>query len=295
MSTAAHLPMAPSRLDRDVSYTTADFARIARFMYDVTGIKMTEANERMVYARLAGRVLELGLESFAAYIDKATSASPGDERDRFISALTTNTTHFYRESYHFDYLSETILPELANRARAGERVRIWSAGCSTGEEAYSIALCLLRSFPDAPRHDVKVLATDIDRAALQRAAAALYPPTSLRDLPTDLLEEGFDPVPGSDNRTPKSLIKSMITFRQLNLIGHWPFTGRFDAIFCRNVAIYMDAVTQEHIWTGFHQVLRPGGHLFIGHSERLSASLKGSFTIVGNTIHRRTADPTAGR
>ncbi|WP_103257934.1 CheR family methyltransferase [Tabrizicola aquatica] len=293
MTTLAQLTGALTRLDRELVYTSEDFSRIARFMHDATGIRLTEANERMVYARLANRVQDLGFDSFAAYVDKATTS--GDERDRLISCLTTNTTHFYRESYHFDFLAQTVLPELAGRARSGERIRIWSAGCSTGEEAYSIAMCLLQGFPDAASHDVKILATDIDRTVLARAATASYPPGSLREVPKPLLDTCFEPVPGTDHRTPRAHIRAMVTFRPLNLIEPWPFRGQFDAIFCRNVAIYMDAQTQEHIWTGFHRVLRPGGHLFIGHSERLSPALKGSFTIVGNTIHRRNADPASGR
>lgn len=295
MTRPAPLTAGWSRPGRDLSYTPEDFQRIARFMYDATGIRLTEANERMVYARLAGRVHDLGLDGFSTYVDRATSSLAGEERDRLISSLTTNTTHFYRESYHFDYLAGQIIPDFITRARAGERIRIWSAGCSTGEEAYSIAICLLQHFPEAPQHDLKILATDIDRAVLARAVTALYPPGSLRDVPKALIDSCFDPVPGGDLRTPRPQIKAMVTFRPLNLIGHWPFSGRFDAIFCRNVAIYMDGPTQERIWTGFHQVLRPGGHLFIGHSERLSPSLKGRFTMVGNTIHRRNGDPARGR
>ena len=275
------------RRDMAVTYTPEDFSRIAAFLHETTGILLTEANDRMVYARLAARVLELGLDSFSAYLDQALGPRAAEERDRFISALTTNTTHFYRESHHFDYLEAQIIPGLIERARAGERIRIWSAGCSTGEEPYSIALCLLNAFPDAPSHDLKILATDLDRAALARAAAAAYTQNSVRDLSQGLLQTGFDRVPGTDQWTPKPQVRSLITFRHLNLIGAWPFRGQFDAIFCRNVAIYMDAETQEQIWTGFRDRLPPEGHLFIGHSERLSPSLRSSFTIVGNTIYRR--------
>ena len=275
------------RRDMAVTYTPEDFSRIAVFLHETTGILLTEANDRMVYARLAARVLELGLDSFSAYLDQALGPNAADERDRFISALTTNTTHFYRESHHFDYLEAQILPGLIERARAGERIRIWSAGCSTGEEPYSIAICLLKAFPDAPSHDLKILATDLDRAALARAAAATYTQNSVRDMSQGLLQTGFDRVAGTDQWTPKPQVRSLITFRHLNLIGAWPFRGQFDAIFCRNVAIYMDAETQEQIWTGFRDRLPPEGHLFIGHSERLSPSLRSSFTIVGNTIYRR--------
>jgi chemotaxis protein methyltransferase CheR len=278
------------RRERVVSYTPADFDRICRFIHDTAGIRMTDANERMVYSRLAGRIQDLGLDSFSEYIDLATSSRSLDERERLISSLTTNTTHFYRESYHFDYLAETVLPRLAERARAGERVRLWSAGCSTGEEAYSLAACVSHGFPDVDRYDVKILATDIDLAVLARAETASYPLVCFREMPEELTKQYFGPVAGTDHRTPTPAIRSLITFRHLNLIGHWPFSGRFDVIFCRNVAIYMDALTQEHIWTGFHQALKPDGHLFIGHSERLSPSLRQSFSMVGNTIHRRIAD-----
>jgi chemotaxis protein methyltransferase CheR len=275
------------RHDQTVAYTSADFARIADFLHETTGILLTEANDRMVYARLAARVLELGMESFSDYLDQALGPRVTEERDRFISALTTNTTHFYRESHHFDFLETHVLPALIERARAGERVRIWSAGCSTGDEPYSLAICLLNAFPDAPAHDLKILATDVDRAALARATAATYSRNSLRDLPSALVEVGFDRVLDDEHWMPKPQVRSLVTFRQLNLIGDWPFNGPFDVIFCRNVAIYMDAETQEQIWTGFRDRLRPEGHLFIGHSERLSPSLRSSFTIVGNTIYRR--------
>ena len=295
MTTLASSSSVARRHDLTVSYTPEDFSRIAAFLHETTGILLTEANDRMVYARLAGRVLELGMTSFAAYLDVALGARAAEERDRFISALTTNTTHFYRESHHFDYLETQLLPELIERARAGERIRIWSAGCSTGEEAYSIAICLLNAFPDAPSHDLKILATDLDRAALARATAATYSQNSLRDMAPTLLGIGFDRIPASDQWTPKPQVKSLVTFRHLNLIGAWPFSGHFDAIFCRNVAIYMDAETQEQIWSGFRDRLRPDGHLFIGHSERLSPSLKSSFSIVGNTIYRRQLASTEDR
>ncbi len=277
------------RMDREVPYTSADFLRIALFLHATTGIRLTDSNERMVYARLASRVMELGLGSFSAYVDLATSPREVEETDRLISALTTNTTHFYRESYHFDFLAETVMPDLIRRAREGERVRIWSAGCSTGDEPYSIALCLLTEFPDIASHDVRILATDIDKTALARAASASYSPSSLRDLPAALMDKHFDAVPETNLRTPKPGPKGLITFRQLNLIGQWPLKGPFDVIFCRNVAIYMDPDTQENVWTGFRKVLRPGGHLFIGHSERLSASLKADFSLVSTTTYRRNA------
>lgn len=273
--------------EKQVAYTSADFDRIRTLLHRATGILLTDTNDRMVYARLAARVVELGFNSFGAYLDHMTDPASAEERDRFISALTTNTTHFYRESYHFDFLETQLLPKLIDRARAGDRVRIWSAGCSTGEEAYSLAICVLNAFPDAGNHDLKVLATDIDRDALARATSATYRANSLRDMPQALRELGFDSVNGGETWTPKPKVRSLVTFRRLNLVESWPFRGRFDIIFCRNVAIYMPMETQERIWSGFSDVLQPNGYLFIGHSERISRSLKQRFEIVGNTIYRR--------
>lgn len=286
--TAVASPLKPPQRDQmKVSYTPADFGKISALLHQLTGIQLTEASDRMVYARLAARVIELDLESFDTYLDRVLNPAETEERDRFVSALTTNTTHFYRESHHFDFLETEVLPGLVERARAGQRVRIWSAGCSTGEEAYSIALCVLKAFPDAGSHDVKILATDVDRDVLARATAGTYGVNSLREVPQPLIDSGFDCVKPAELWAPKQKVRALVTFRRLNLIDTWPFRGRFDIIFCRNVAIYMHEDTQEQIWSAFSDVLHPEGHLFIGHTERMSPSLRSKFTIVGKTIYRR--------
>lgn len=285
----------PGRLDEDVVYKTEDFAKVAGHLYRLAGILLTDANERMVYARLSGRVLQLGFGDFASYLDWAFKANDPEEIDFFISALTTNTTHFYREEHHFEFLEESVLSDLIARAEAGHRIRIWSAGCSTGEEPYSLASCILNAFPRAGQHDLKILATDVDRSALERARTARYSVNSLRKLPPAFLERYFEPMPGTEQWTPKPEVQAMVTFRHLNLIGDWPFSGRFDVIFCRNVAIYMDSDTQERLWTRFRDALHPGGFLFIGHSERLSRSLRTSMLTVGNTIFQRTPTDIANQ
>ena len=288
-------PSQPAHLEEEVAYTAADFSKVAAQLYRIAGILLTEANERMVYARLSGRVLQLGFKDFAGYLGWAFGPDAHEETDFFISALTTNTTHFYREHHHFEFLESDVLSDLVRRAQAGERIRIWSAGCSTGEEPYSLASCLLRFFPNAGQHDLKILATDVDRSALERARIGRYASNSLRKLPRDMLDRYFEQVPASDQWTPTQDLRSMITFRHLNLMGDWPFSGRFDVIFCRNVAIYMDSDTQERLWTRFHDALHPGGFLFIGHSERLCRSLRSSMLTVGNTIFQRTPLATAGQ
>lgn len=272
--------------DRKVAYTSADFDRVAALLHRSTGIRLAETNHQMVYARLVTRILELGLDQFADYLDRVLDPTADDERDRFISALTTNTTHFYREAYHFQFLETEVFPDLIERAKAGDRVRLWSAGCSTGEEAYSLAICLLNAFPHAGSHDVKILGTDVDKDALARAEIATYGSNCLRDMPQALLESGLDCMKATGKWVPKDTVRALVTFRRLNLIGNWPFKGQFDVIFCRNVAIYMDLSTQGQIWSAFHDAMQPGGYLFIGHSERLPQSLRSKFQAVGNTIFR---------
>lgn len=288
MTIGPTLKMAPG-LDRDLSFTAADYAGIARFIHGSTGIRMDESNEPMVFSRLAKRVRELGFDGFSSYVTLITDPKSTEEREYLISALTTNTTHFFRENYHFDILSATILPDLIRRAREGERIRVWSAACSSGEEAYSIALCVLAAFPDVLNFDVKILGTDIDQIILKRAQHGSYPKSSLKDMPKNLLELGFKPGPDAGRWEVNKEIRSMVTFRHLNLIENWPFSGMFNVIFCRNVAIYMDLETQEHIWRAFRNVLQTGGHLFIGHSERLPFSMKESFELVGKTAYRATS------
>ncbi|SDX32509.1 CheR family methyltransferase [Roseicitreum antarcticum] len=273
-------------VERDLAFTMEDFSRIASFLHDSTGIRLSDANEPMVFSRLAGRIRALGFDSFSTYLDMAWNSRSADERDHLISALTTNTTHFFREKYHFDILCEDILPDLIKRARAGDRIRIWSAACSSGEEAYSIALCIFRAFPDVLSHNVRILATDVDQEILKRAEAGSYLTTSVQDIPQQYLDIGFDATADQSRYIVKSGIRDLVSFRRLNLIQSWPFSGKFDLIFCRNVAIYMDLETQTKIWNGFRLVLRQGGYLFIGHSERLSPSTKEYFELVGNTAYK---------
>lgn len=290
MTTAVSAVDSSALVDSAVSFTAADFGRIAKFIRWATGIHLTDANERMVYSRLLHRVRQLGMASFSAYVTCVLDPAFEDEREYLISALTTNTTHFFREPYHFDFLKNDVMPELISRARAGDRIRIWSAACSSGEETYSIALSLLEAFPEARKFDIKILGTDIDRRVLALAEAGCYSGATLRAMPESLLQQGFDVGPEPSQWLVKPEVRGLVAFRYLNLIDVWPFRGRFDVIFCRNVAIYMEQSTQEQIWRGFGEVMLPGGYLFIGHSERLPPSLHQQFSLVGKTVYRM-ADP----
>ena len=265
------------------------FRRIAAIAYREAGLAIGEGRSAMVRTRLARRLRALNLPGFEAYCDHIESPAGADEVGLLISALTTNVSHFFRESHHFDILRSDVIPPLAARARAGERVRIWSAGCANGQEPYSVAMTLIDEGvpPDA---DVRVLGTDIDPAVIAHAGAGQYPETMLSGLPDPMRARHFAPAPGG--REPHwaidETVRGLVSFRVLNLLDAWPMRGRFDAIFCRNVVIYFDAATQDRLWHRFAAQLAPGGWLFLGHSERLSPGAKPLFAGRGVTTYQRT-------
>lgn len=245
----------------------AEFRRIAAILHADSGIHLPEGKNTLVYSRLAKRLRALGLESFRDYCNLVSSDEGKDERRHMLSALTTNHTRFFREPHHFTDLARHLRERWVPQARAGGRVRIWSAGCSSGEEPYTIALTVLSVFPDADRYDFRILATDIDPVILGKARAGLYAADTVRDVPVALREKFTERQP--DGRVAMgAALRKLITFNELNLMGAWPMKGRFDAIFCRNVAIYFEEETQERLWTRFTSLLTPDGRLFVGHSER---------------------------
>jgi len=249
--------------------TADDFRRIADVLREDSGIHLPDGKAALVYSRLAKRLRLLGLESFDAYCALIGGTEGGEERRSMLTALTTNVTRFFREPHHFEHLKRQIADRLAAKARAGGRVRFWSAGCSTGEEPYSIALTLLSALPEAGELDVRILATDIDTKVVATARAGVYDAEDLAQIPVAL--RGRVKAHGNPGEYAiDDSVKRLITFNELNLMREWPMKGRFDAIFCRNVAIYFDEPTQERLWGRFAERLDPAGHLHVGHSERVS-------------------------
>lgn len=271
----------------EVAFTPADFAAIADYAYREFGLSLQSSKKDLVYSRLVKRVRELGLPDFAAYCSRLTGPEAEAERDTLVSALTTNVTHFFRETHHFDLLaSEVLKPKLA-ALRAGARLRIWSAGCSSGMEPYSMAMTVLDSLPDAGSLNVKILATDVDPAILARARAGIYAPEETRPIPDRMKGGGYGlAADGRHQITPR--VAALVRFAELNLMQDWPVRGPFDVIFCRNVAIYFDKATQARLWQRFATLLAPGGLLCIGHSERLSGPAEAILTSVGVTSYRKT-------
>ncbi|MGO4565456.1 protein-glutamate O-methyltransferase CheR [Rhizobium sp. 2YAF20] len=265
-----------------------DLNEIAAMIYSDAGISLNETKASLVYSRLSKHIRSLGLTGFQEYCSLVSSAAGAAARREMLSHLTTNFTRFFRENHHFDHLRTEVLPELLARARNGGRVRIWSAACSDGQEPYSIALTVLSLMPNAADYDFRILATDIDPKILTLARAGTYDETALETVSPAMRKQWFQEVDIQGRRKFQidDRVKRLITFNELNLMAQWPFKGVFDVIFCRNVVIYFDEPTQVKIWSRFADLLPEGGHLYIGHSERVSGDAKAILDNVGITTYR---------
>lgn len=262
---------AKSLVEGEFAFHEADFRRIAGLLYEQSGIALSETKAALVYSRLAKRLRALGLGTFSAYCDLVASPEGEAELSAMLNALTTNLTRFYREPHHFEHLRLEVVEPMANALRAGGRLRIWSAGCSSGQEPYTIALTVLSVLPNAPDLDVKILATDIDSNMLSLCRAGSYAKDAVEPIPAALRERWLE---RDDTRAGYwrmgAAARSLVTFNHLNLMGHWPMRGPFQAIFCRNVVIYFDEPTQERVWSRMAPLLSTGGRLYVGHSERVA-------------------------
>lgn len=275
----------------EIAFSDADFAVIAQRVRADFGLNFQLAKKDMVYLRLIRRLRHLGLQNFADYFRLLDGPNGGTEYQHLRVALTTNVTHFFRENHHFETVRNSLLPRLIAKARAGARVRLWSAGCSAGQEAYSLAFTVLEVCPDADHLDIQILATDVDSAILAKARAGTYPLKELAAIADTSHAWLAQPVPtGGASFAIGEKARKLTQFGELNLMADWPFRGPFDIIFCRNVAIYFDTETQSKLWHRFAGLIREGGHLFIGHSERLSGPAAGAFTLIGTTTYCKLPD-----
>ncbi len=276
-----------SSIRREFEYTQADFDYIRKLVYDISGINLSDVKKDMVYSRLARRLRALGLPNFASYC-KYLDSHRSDELVNAINAITTNLTHFFREHHHFETLKNEVLPELITKKPRGSRLRIWSAGCSTGEEPYSIAMTVRDAMPNFKSWDAKILATDLDSNVIAHCNDGIYDVKRIEPVDEKLVRKWFKPIPDNSNKVKvSSELASDITFKVLNLMEHWPIRGPFDVIFCRNVVIYFDKPTQQKLFKRFYDLLAPGGYLFLGHSEQLGPIQK-QFEALGKTSFRKS-------
>jgi chemotaxis protein methyltransferase CheR len=279
--------------NREYHYTEEDFEFIRALVYRHAGISLSPAKRELVYARLIRRLRALGLHSFSQYCALLRQQEQGgEELDHCINAITTNLTAFFREAHHFEFLKNTVVPELQERAKkpgGSRRVRIWSAGCSSGEEPYSIAMTLLPYFGSGG-WDCRILATDLDSDTLAIGERGIYPADRITGLSEEQLKRYFEPVHVSGQRSVcykvRPEVRSMVHFRRLNLMGEWPMKGPFDILFCRNVVIYFDKATQRRLFARYADIMREGSYLFIGHAESLF-DVCNRFKFITHTIYRR--------
>lgn len=271
-------------LDRD------EFAQVAQILATESGIYLAPNKSAHVVSRLGKRLRQLGLDNFGQYIALLRRPDAADERAALVMAMTTNVTAFFREAHHFAHLAREVLPDLVARARAGGRIRIWSAGCSTGEEPYSIAITLRQACPDADKLDIRILATDIDQQAIAFAQKGIYPPSRIKGLDFTTMGAYFDAQSGPETGVWMGHdLRNLIRFAPLNLMGDWPMRREFDVIFCRNVVFYFDEDRRNRLWQRFADRIAVGGYLYAGHSERLDAASLAHFSLCAVTTYRRLA------
>jgi chemotaxis protein methyltransferase CheR len=272
--------------DGEFVLSQRDFELIAGIARDQAGIVIRAHKMAMIRGRLLRRLRALQMRSVAEYCELLRGPDVHRELPQLLNVLTTNHTAFFRERHHFDHLKSQALPDIFQRALKGDqRVRIWCAASSTGEEPYTIAGTVLAAQP--PRSvDLKILATDIDTDVLARAEAAEYTREVVDRSPSDMKPLLQVESAGPDMVRIGAALRRLLTFRQLNLIQPWPMKGPFDAVFCRNVMIYFDGPTKKSIVDRCVDILRPGGWLYLGHSESLSPPHP-AFELIGRTVYRR--------
>lgn len=287
-------------IDVNLSLSAKQFKLVQKLIYEFAGISLQDNKQTMVQGRLAKRLRALKMDSYDEYLDYLQNNISGSELVEFINCLTTNKTDFFRENHHFQFLSGTLLPKLKSALESRtQKLRIWSAACSSGEEPYSIAMTLRESL--GSQCDLGILASDIDTQVLQRCEEGIYPGSRMADVPKYLLHRYFDKETGQGTDEDglawraKSSLRDLIRFRRINFQdNNWPIQTKFDVIFCRNVMIYFDTATQAKLVERFSNYLQPEGHLIIGHSETLSG-ISDRFELIGNTIYQLKPDPNTPR
>jgi chemotaxis protein methyltransferase CheR len=272
---------------KEFHFTDDNFNKIRKIVIEHSGIVLSDAKRDMVYSRLVRRLRKLKITRFDDYCDLLDDPDH-EEFTNFINAITTNLTSFFRENHHFEMLADTILPEIMQRNRQTKSIRIWSAGCSTGMETYSIAMVLKEVIPENQGWDVKILATDLDTNVIETAARGIYEYDRVTGVTQERMARWFLRGPGakSDKVKVSKELRDLITFKALNLLQPFPFRGPIDIIFCRNVVIYFDKQTQKVLFDRFADIHAFDGYLMIGHSETLY-NVTDRYKLLRNTVYKK--------
>lgn len=277
----------------NIEITDREFEQFADYIYEKSGIYLKESKKGLVRSRLRKRLRQLGLRSFQQYYDYVRRDQSGRELSRLIDAISTNVTSFFREPKHFDFLEENIIPRYIQKMQRqqGSYVHIWSSACSTGQEPYTIAISLLENIQKLAFYDIKVLGTDISRSAVETASRGIYPYKVVKNVDTQLVSRYFHTFTNDKGQRMVQVRKNVRDLVRLGLLNlnrkeRWPFTKKFDLIFCRNVMIYFDPPVVERLINRFYRYMKDGGYLFIGHSESLTR-IKHKFKYVKATVYQK--------
>lgn len=267
-----------------MAFSDREFHDISKMADDRYGILIPPNKKNLLHARIAKRMRMLGVDSFQSYMSQVEQQGSAGEKENFLNLLTTNTTSFFRENHHFKFLTENVLPEFQSQSGSGS-LNIWSAGCSFGQEPYSIS-AVVNSFKRKGGIQASITATDVDHIVLNRAKSGIYRQAELLGLTSEQKESLFG-IDETDQNSISQNNRELVNFQVLNLMDKLSPIERYDVVFCRNVVIYFTRETQQKIWSKFLQVIKPGGYLFLGHSERLTGPILSEFESVGLTIYRR--------
>jgi chemotaxis protein methyltransferase CheR len=265
-----------------------EFQFLRDFVYTHCGIALSEQKRQLVQGRLLRRLRALGLKDFGAYC-QVLRQDPDGELGELASAISTNVTSFFREMHHYDLLVNELLPRWLEAKKSGGRLRIWSAGCATGEEPYALAMVLAEALErTGSKVDARILATDLSPQALEHARGGMYTLERMGGISDERRRRWFlrgeGRYEGFASVHPR--LRELVTIQPLNLLHDWPMRGPFDAIFCRNVVIYFDKPTKQRLFERYAGLLEPGGYLFLGHSESMYG-LSDAFELVGRTVYRK--------
>ena len=272
----------------DLNISDADFQRLVKFIHNNYGIDLSKKRQ-LITSRLSHSLKSKGYKDFNAFLEHLFSKKDPEDLELVLNKLTTNYTYFLREKEHFTFLEKTILPELEQRHMRDKVLSIWSAGCSSGEEPYTLSIYLKEYFgTQANQWDTRILATDISQQAMAKAKAAVYQPSA--DMPAEWLHRYFvKNKTGQDSYTVAPVIRNNVIFRTFNLMDPIHFKLKFDVIFCRNVMIYFDQSTRDALIQRFYDAMTPNAYLFISHSESLGQTPL--FRMVAPAVYRKSGAP----
>lgn len=277
--------------NNEYQYTAKNFQFLKRKIFELAGIKLADSKTALVYSRVSRLLRQYHFKDFDEYCICLNQGDPQIEHE-FINAITTNYTAFMRENHHFEYLRDAMLPKIIERNFLSKKIRIWSAGCSTGEEPYSISIVVNDSLPELKGWDVKILATDIDSEVIASAKRGIYKQSEINQMPdyySKRSSQYFTINNDNESATIKDQYKKIVHFKLFNLMCNddWPMKGPFDIIFCRNVMIYFDRESQNSIINHLTELLSLNGYLILGHSESVYSLSQNKLKFVDKTIYQR--------